>query len=350
MCNMVVRATVTLAFLALTLAIPLTTNTTRSWNLRSGPSGCTTGDTTFDYLLLVAQWPATQRSAHWPAGSDVTDFTLHGLWPSRIGTNVNSYPCTCTPEAFSESKVPASLTDMKAHWPSYTGKNDQFWGHEWSKHGTCCDKTQGLSDQASFFAGALKLRDQAGFLAALTKAGLTPGGTYSYSNMSDAIKAANGVAPLMGCKTGNTLSEVGMCVDPKTMKFMECDDTVKHQIGDEVSDCDQSIPVKFPSSSGPSPSPPGPPSSGTCKAYGCGKFIAGNPCQCNDGCAKYDECCPDFATTCGGPSPPPSSCLPGRKGPTCTSDADCTSVTGCVRCAGSGYCTCAKLSTGQCAK
>jgi hypothetical protein len=27
------------------------------------------------------------------------------------------------------------------------------------------------------------------------------------------------------------------------------------------------------------------------------------------------------------------------KGPTCSSDSDCTSLTGCVRCAKSGYCT-----------
>jgi len=334
-----------LVFLALAAAYPTSVNVTnaREWGLGGGPTGCTTSDTHFDYLLLVTQWPATQPSASWPAGADVSDFTLHGLWPSRTGADVNTYPCTCTSEQFSDSKVASVMDQMKAHWPSYTGNNDQFWSHEWSKHGTCCDKTAGLSDQLSFFTQALKFREQAGLLAALTKAGLTPGGTYSYSNMSAAIKASLGVSPLMGCKTGNTVSEIGMCIDSSSQKFVECDTSVEHQSGDEVSDCDQTVPVKFPSASGPSPpGPPTPPSSGSCKQYGCGKFIAGNPCQCNDGCKTYDECCPDYSTVCGGPSPPTppaTKCVAGQHGPACTSDSDCTKITDCVRCASSGFCT-----------
>ena len=154
-----------LVFLALVAAYPTSVNVTnaREWGLGKhfpkrptpigcltrmfvaggGPTGCTTSDTHFDYLLLVTQWPATQPSASWPAGADVSDFTLHGLWPSRTGADVNTYPCTCTSEQFSDSKVASVMDQMKAHWPSYTGNNDQFWSHEWSKHGTCCDKTAG---------------------------------------------------------------------------------------------------------------------------------------------------------------------------------------------------------------
>merc|ERR1711865_1208862 len=197
-----------LAFLGLAAASPMPMNNTRTWGLGGGPTGCTTSDTSFDYLLLVQQWPATQPSASWPTGADITDFTLHGLWPSRTGSDVNTYPCTCTSEQFDSSKVSSIATDMNAHWPSYTGNNNQFWSHEWGKHGTCCDKTAGLSDQLSFSSSALKFRESSALLASLTKAGFAPGGSYSYSNMSDAIKATTGVAPLMGCKTGNTVSEM----------------------------------------------------------------------------------------------------------------------------------------------
>merc|ERR1712028_89911 len=118
-----------LVFLALVAAYPTSVNVTnaREWGLGGGPTGCTTSDTHFDYLLLVTQWPATQPSASWPAGADVSDFTLHGLWPSRTGADVNTYPCTCTSEQFSDSKVASVMDQMKAHWPSYTGNNDQFW-------------------------------------------------------------------------------------------------------------------------------------------------------------------------------------------------------------------------------
>merc|ERR1719401_1453609 len=39
------------------------------------------------------------------------------------------------------------------------------------------------------------------------------------------------------------------------------------------------------------------------------------------------------------PSPRSGSCQPGRKGPKCSSDDDCKGLSGCVRCAHSGFCT-----------
>lgn len=38
--------------------------------------------------------------------------------------------------------------------------------------------------------------------------------------------------------------------------------------------------------------------SGSC-AGKCGKFQKGDPCQCDDDCAKYDDCCPDKDAQCG---------------------------------------------------
>lgn len=54
-----------------------------------------------------------------------------------------------------------------------------------------------------------------------------------------------------------------------------------------------------------------------------------------------------FAALCGaapsppGPSPlaPADKCEPGERGPHCVADADCKGVSGCVRCAKSGFCT-----------
>jgi len=345
-------------------AVPLMRNNETFLN-STGASGCTYDDSSFDYLLLVQQWPAAQQSASWPAGAIIDDFTLHGLWPSRIGSTVNSYPCECTKEAFDESKVSASLSEMKQRWPSYTGENDQFWDHEWSKHGTCCDDTTGLSSQATFFSSTLALRDKVGILKALAAASITPGKSYSYASMAAAVKASLGVNPLMGCKTGNTLSEMGICYT-KTMEPQECDDSVKTQSGDEVSDCDQTVAVNFAASAGPSPSPTPPtptppsptppsPSSGKCADLGC-KFTPGAPCQCNSNCDQYDDCCPDYQTVCGGPGPSPTptpspggQCVAGQHGPACSSDSDCTSISQCVRCASSGYCTCSDKSTGKCA-
>ena len=50
---------------------------------------------------------------------------------------------------------------------------------------------------------------------------------------------------------------------------------------------------------GKAPSPP-PPSQGSCKKFGCGRFDPSHSCQCNDYCKEHGDCCSDFATTCGG--------------------------------------------------
>eukprot|EP00597_Dinobryon_sp_UTEXLB2267_P002339 CAMPEP_0170073124 /NCGR_PEP_ID=MMETSP0019_2-20121128/10594_1 /TAXON_ID=98059 /ORGANISM="Dinobryon sp., Strain UTEXLB2267" /LENGTH=146 /DNA_ID=CAMNT_0010282445 /DNA_START=192 /DNA_END=632 /DNA_ORIENTATION=- len=75
--------------------------------------------------------------------------TIHGLWPDPASSCT-----TCTSEVFSESKLSSTtLSNMKKYWPTcQSGTNDDFWSHEWSKHGTC----SGLSQDA-YFSKALSL-------------------------------------------------------------------------------------------------------------------------------------------------------------------------------------------------
>ena len=100
------------------------------------------------------------------ANSDTIQFTAFG-WDVLNSTfsdfftvfNFNFYArpdpessCTsCTTEVFSESKLSSStLSNMKKYWPTCQGNsNDDFWSHEWSKHGTCT----GLSQDAYFSKG-----------------------------------------------------------------------------------------------------------------------------------------------------------------------------------------------------
>ena len=77
------------------------------------------------------------------------DFTLHGLWPPENG---------CGGAPFNDTAVKDLLPKMKVDWlscPEDGGDNEQFWSHEWEKHGTC----SGLSEH-DFFSAALKLRDE----------------------------------------------------------------------------------------------------------------------------------------------------------------------------------------------
>jgi len=75
--------------------------------LGRGASGCTTDDKTFDYLLLVHQWPAAQQSSTWPKGAvtgapppiPLTATTIETIYPRR---NKNSFKSRhCDPDYWS---------------------------------------------------------------------------------------------------------------------------------------------------------------------------------------------------------------------------------------------------------
>eukprot|EP00310_Coccolithus_braarudii_P009686 CAMPEP_0183360750 /NCGR_PEP_ID=MMETSP0164_2-20130417/56052_1 /TAXON_ID=221442 /ORGANISM="Coccolithus pelagicus ssp braarudi, Strain PLY182g" /LENGTH=156 /DNA_ID=CAMNT_0025535175 /DNA_START=131 /DNA_END=601 /DNA_ORIENTATION=- len=72
--------------------------------------------------------------------------TIHGLWPQ--------WADSCGGPAFDESQISSILSQMQTDWPSCVGSssNEQFWSHEWEKHGSCT----GLS-QLDYFSTALKL-------------------------------------------------------------------------------------------------------------------------------------------------------------------------------------------------
>lgn len=49
----------------------------------------------------------------------------------------------------------------------------------------------------------------------------------------------------------------------------------------------------------------------SCSEIGCGEFQWGAPCQCNDLCEQYGNCCDDYAELCEGWAPSPTPPLPG---------------------------------------
>jgi ribonuclease I len=80
---------------------------------------------------------------------DAEEWTLHGLWPS-------SNDCSGPP--FDPNAISSIESDLEAKWPSCYGKGggeDDFWSHEWEKHGTC----SGMQE-LDFFNTALALQQK----------------------------------------------------------------------------------------------------------------------------------------------------------------------------------------------
>lgn len=68
------------------------------------------------------------------------NWTIHGLWPQH---NTTSWPQYCTNEPFNYTTLYPILNELKLYWSACDKPWDQqFWQHEWSKHGTCSSMSQ----------------------------------------------------------------------------------------------------------------------------------------------------------------------------------------------------------------
>jgi ribonuclease T2 len=133
-------------------------------------------------------------------------FTIHGLWPQY---QAGGYPSYCTNEAFdSDAPVAVGWETMTTYWPDVEYKEtdpnyDEFWTHEWEKHGTCSGLTQ-----YEYFDYATKLIQSFGTPAAYTAAA-TNGGSINADDLRDDFGGAS-MASLQ-CSSGSYINGVYTC-------------------------------------------------------------------------------------------------------------------------------------------
>ena len=61
-------------------------------------------------------------------------WSIHGLWPQYA---VNKYPQFCREVTFDINKLKPITQDLEEHWYSARGTDEEFWKHEYEKHGSC---------------------------------------------------------------------------------------------------------------------------------------------------------------------------------------------------------------------
>ena len=77
-------------------------------------------------------------------------FTIHGLWPSlKSGKRLPQ----CTNGVIIEDDGSDLFKDMKQYWPSFkvSGTNEEFWEHEYNKHGYCMIEEYGWDGYEDYF-------------------------------------------------------------------------------------------------------------------------------------------------------------------------------------------------------
>jgi len=194
----------------------------------------------WDYLMFTQQWPQTVCLA-WKDRSTanqcllpetVDSWTVHGIWPSNTSGNDPQF-CNRT-WTFNITQLLPLLTRLEKYWPNvYAGTSqDDFWEHEWSKHGTCAASDMMLDGEFEYFERGLELVLKYDLNKALDAIGIVPSPDQSYelSQIHSAISTGLGSTSSIACykhkKTNQfLLKEIRVCLD-KSLVIMNCPEEV----------------------------------------------------------------------------------------------------------------------------
>ncbi|CAO3620790.1 unnamed protein product [Cunninghamella echinulata] len=154
-------------------------------------------------------------------------FTIHGLWNDFCD---GTYPAYCDKsreftnitDILIENHQYQLLQDLNNVWPNSQGVVDEFWAHEWNKHGTCmntleptCYKEETKTDLAAthqgmidYFQISMDLYKKYDLYKALKRHGMKPGRTYETARAQKAIQKEFGMFPDLRCDKKNNLVEI----------------------------------------------------------------------------------------------------------------------------------------------
>ena len=189
--------------------------------------------------------------------------------------------CLSSPSSFSSRPSPGLLLPLLTSGITGTTAAGQlaFETHEWGKHGVCA----GVKDANDYFAQICNISADP---VATMKTVRDNGG--DLAAMQAALVAAN--YSVWSVDAANEQLELSACLKQGPI----ASDWIIAAVADFEDACGSDTPKPPAPAPGPAPGPP---------------------------------------------TPPGKTCVPGAHGPVCSADADCNGVTGCIRCAHSGFCT-----------
>ncbi|KAJ2957827.1 hypothetical protein NQZ79_g6526 [Umbelopsis isabellina] len=181
--------------------------------LANGTDGCCVENKSG--LIMIAQYWDIHAGSFY-------DYTIHGTWsdhctggtwdqfcdPAREYTNV-----TQILQGLGEFEL---LQEMNNVWGNSEGLVDDFWSHEWSKHGTCfstfepqcyTNYTKG-QEMADFFRMTVNFYHKFNVYKALERHGIVPGHKYKSIQLTQAIEKEFGNTPNLQCDDTGALNAV----------------------------------------------------------------------------------------------------------------------------------------------
>jgi len=188
----------------------------------------------FDFFVYAQIWPVS-GCVEWEERSqkntctipNYTNWTVHGLWPTK---NYTIGPLHCNHTPFNFTVIKPILDELKVHWTNVRANTplDQFWGHEWTKHGTCAMQLPSLDNELKYFKKGLELNAKYPIGEYLVDAKILPGGKYTATDIIEAIKTKIGdFNPALECEKMEefvrpVLTQISICLD-KSFNIIGCD-------------------------------------------------------------------------------------------------------------------------------
>lgn len=156
----------------------------------------------FDYFTFAVHWPITQafagrklrqrRVAH---HNLVTDWYIHGLWPSAVNDPHRKPPVRCIKRSarfdLDQLKRYRLTGPLHENWFSVFddqyNPDESFWSHEFNTHGKCAIRAKRIGDTAGYFKMALQLHHELKLKDTLAKGGYNVGDKMKLQDIYDII-------------------------------------------------------------------------------------------------------------------------------------------------------------------
>jgi len=192
-------------------------------------------DYSWTFLHLAQFWPPTSCYVYFGKNckgipKSVTGWTIHGLWPSNVGSEG---PHNCPPsQPFDYNQIKSLSSELKSRWVNYNTSGDptHLWKHEWEKHGTCAASLPVLKGELNYFSSTLKLQKPLDLKGALAKHNIIPSSKvlYKVADIDKAIISELGVKPNIVCSRSHGhksvfIEQVWICFN-KTFVLQDCPD------------------------------------------------------------------------------------------------------------------------------
>lgn len=127
------------------------------------------------------------------------EWSIHGLWPTRNHT-MGPFFCNKTAK-FDIGALKSLMAELERKWIDIhlNSKHNEFWKHEWEKHGTCSMDIPELRTEKLYFQKALQMLDIYDMKHVLTKAGIVTNQSYRFQNFLDAVQKILGKNAYVEC-------------------------------------------------------------------------------------------------------------------------------------------------------